>query len=50
MNGMMIFKIIRAVIVNGLNTVTNGLTHMGSKELILAMFPVPKKPTSVKNN
>lgn len=46
-NGMDSFNKIRAVIVNGLNTVTNGLTHIGSKELMLAMFPVPKKPSNM---
>lgn len=48
MNGIDIFTIIKPVIINGLNDVINGFTHIGSKELRLAKFPVPKKPSSAK--
>lgn len=32
----------KAVIKNGLNTLTKHITHIGSNELILATFPIPK--------
>lgn len=41
------FSRISAVIVNGLKTVRKLRTHIGSKELMLAMFPVPKKPMNM---
>lgn len=43
-NGTTIFNKISPIILKGLNTVKKALTHMGSKEFILAILPVPKNP------
>lgn len=46
--GIDIFTTINAVIIKGLNDVMRGFTHMGSKELSSAKFPVPKNPSKAK--
>lgn len=48
MNGTDIFTTINPVIIKGLNDVINGFTHIGSNELKLAKFPVPKNPNRAK--
>lgn len=47
MNGTKSFRRISVVIVNGLKTVRKLCTHIGSNELMLAMFPVPKNPMKI---
>jgi hypothetical protein len=47
--GKTIFKIIRIAIVNGEKTVMKCRVQEGSKELMLAILPVPKKQRSVYN-
>lgn len=48
--GIDILITINAVIINGLNDVIKDFTHIGSKELNSAKFPVPKKPNKANVN
>lgn len=46
-NGTISFNKIRPIILNGLKTVRKALTHIGSNEFKLAIFPQPKNPTNI---
>lgn len=48
-NGIANFMIINPDIVNGEKTVIKCRVHMGSNELILAIFPVPKNDNKIYN-